>query len=114
MTMRIPVLFALCLSVSSLLAAAERTWTGKISDSMCDKDHSMMATADKHPDAKKCTLECVKGGMKFVFVSDGNIYQIANQDLADLKKFAGNSVTLTGQQEPVSKAITVDKLVPAR
>src|SRR5690242_11386763 len=68
---------------------AENTWTGKITDSMCDKDHSMMATGGKEPDAKECTLACVKGGSKFVFVSNGKVYEIANQDMPELKTFAG-------------------------
>src|SRR6202030_1705230 len=31
-----------------------------------------------------CTLACVKGGGKFVFVSDGKVYTVANQNLAAL------------------------------
>jgi hypothetical protein len=38
----------------------------------------------------------VKGGGKYVFVADGTIYQIANQNHVDLAKGAGNWVSLTG------------------
>jgi len=104
---------AVFVSVSSALAAGN-TWTGKITDSMCDKDHSMMATGGKQPDPKECTLACVKGGSKFVFVSEGKVYEIANQDLPALKTFAGDSVRLTGELESDGKTIKADKLVAAK
>ncbi len=104
---------AVFLSVSSALAAPN-TWTGKITDSMCDKDHSMMASGGKQPDPKECTLACVKSGSKFVFVSGGKVYQISNQDLPALKTFAGDNVKLTGELESDGKTIKADKLVAAR
>jgi len=109
-------LFAAALAfvlVNSALGAAN-TWTGKITDSMCDKDHSMMATGGKQPDAKDCTLACVKGGSKFVFVSSGKVYEIANQDLPALKTLAGNNVKLTGELESDGKTIKADNLVAAK
>jgi hypothetical protein len=107
-----PAVVAL-VSVSSALAAVN-TWTGKITDSMCDKDHSMMASGGKQPDPKECTLACVKAGGKFVFVSDGKVYEIANQDLPALKAFAGDSVKLTGELESDGKTIKADKLAAAK
>jgi hypothetical protein len=101
------------LSVGSALGAAN-TWTGKITDSMCDKDHSMMATGGKQPDPKECTLACVKAGSKFVFVTNGKVYEIANQDLPALKTFAGGNVKLTGELESDGKTIKADKLVAAK
>jgi hypothetical protein len=101
------------LLVGSAFGAAN-TWTGKITDSMCDKDHSMMATGGKEPDAKECTLACVKGGSKFVFVSNGKVYEIANQDMPELKTFAGGNVKLTGNLESDGKTIKADKLVAAK
>jgi hypothetical protein len=104
---------AVFLSVISAIAAPN-TWTGKITDSMCDKDHSMMATGGKQPNPKECTLACVKSGSKFVFVSGSKVYEIANQDLPALKTFAGDNVKLTGELESDGKAIKADKLVAAR
>jgi hypothetical protein len=101
------------LLVGSALGAAN-TWTGKITDSMCDKDHSMMATGGKQPDAKECTLACVKGGSKFVFVSKGKVYEIANQDMPALKTFAGGNVKLTGELQPDGKTISAETLVAAK
>lgn len=90
--------------------AAEKTWTGQISDSMCGNDHSSMSHDGKKVSAHDCTLACVKDGGKFVFVSDGNIYEIANQDLADLTTHAGHTVKLTGDLPADSNTITVSKI----
>jgi hypothetical protein len=114
MILRSSALLALSLFTSLMLSGAEKTMTGKITDSMCDKDHSMMATDGKQPDAKKCTLECVKSGMKFVFVSNDKVYEIQNQDFAALKTFAGDSVQLTGDVQSDGKTLKVDKIAPAK
>ena len=103
----------LLLAVSAFSAfAAEQTWTGKISDSMCGGDHSKMAT--EHAGAKKasdreCTLACVKDGGKYVFVSEGKTYTVANQDYAGLQQHAGHTVRLTGDVK--GDSITVSKIV---
>lgn len=90
--------------------AADQTWTGEISDNMCGADHSAMAQQGKKPDPHECTLTCVKGGGKFVFVSSGTVYNIANQDLAELKDHAGHTVQLTGDLAADGKTITVSKI----
>src|SRR5215218_8860283 len=79
-------------------AAAEQTWTGKISDSMCGAKHDSAAEhAGKKMSDRECALACVKGhNAKYVFVSDGKVYNIANQDVAGLQQHAGHTVKLTG------------------
>lgn len=90
--------------------AAEQTWTGQISDSLCGAKHEEAAEGQgKMPD-RDCTLACVRGGSTFVLVSDGNVFQIANQDLADLKAHAGHRVTVTGELK--GDAITVSRIDP--
>ena len=61
--------------------AASKTMTGKISDSMCGASHKKMAAqhGGNVTDAA-CTEACVKAGGKYVFVSGGKVYTIANQD----------------------------------
>ena len=61
--------------------AAEQTWSGQISDSMCNADHQAMAQDGKKVDARECTLACTKGGAKYIFVSDGKVYAINNSVL---------------------------------
>ncbi|MFZ0592715.1 MAG: hypothetical protein WAM39_19810 [Bryobacteraceae bacterium] len=102
------------LLAAHLALAASSTLTGKITDSMCGKDHSMMAEGGKQPNPKECTLACVKSGSKFVFVSQGKVYEISNQDLPALKTFAGDTVRLTGEIQPDGKSIKADKLEAAK
>jgi hypothetical protein len=114
MTKRALVPLTACLLAGSIAFAAPKTWTGKITDSMCDKDHSMMAEGGKMPDAKECTLACVKGGSKFVFVSKGKVYALANQDMPELKTYAGGTVRLTGELQPDGKTIKAEQLQAAK
>lgn len=90
--------------------AAQKTWTGQITDSMCGTDHSAMANGGKKVDPHDCTLVCTKGGAKFALLSDGKVLGISNQNFADLTKHAGHTVTVTGDLGSDGKTITVSKL----
>jgi len=48
--------------LAAFAQAAEKTWTGRISDGMCGASHAKMTE-------RECALACVKGGGKYVFVS---------------------------------------------
>jgi hypothetical protein len=78
-------------------SAADQTWTGKISDSMCGAAHKKMAEhgAAKMSD-RDCTLACIKEGGKYVFVHNGKVHEIENQEFAALQEHAGHTVKLTG------------------
>ena len=100
----------LLVGFAAFAQAAEKTWTGKISDSMCGASHAKMMA--QHKDAKTdrdCTLACIKDGGKYVFVSSGKVYNIENQDLALLQEHAGHTVRLTGEMK--GDTITVSKVV---
>jgi hypothetical protein len=75
-------------------AAADATWTGQISDSMCGAKHTD-ATHGKKMSDRDCTLACAAKGAQLVLVSDGKIYKLTNHD-ADLRAHAGHTVKLTG------------------
>ena len=92
--------------------AADQTWTGQISDSMCGASHAGMTSSHPGMTDRDCALACVKGGGKFVFVSDGKVYNVANQKLAALTEHAGETVTLTGNVE--GDTITVSKVTPKK
>jgi hypothetical protein len=95
----------------SLLAAA-RTWSGTISDSACGLSHAKMTDNGKKGSDKDCTAMCVLHGAKYVFVSDGKVLMIKNQDFAGLKQYAGDQVTLSGDRS--GDTITVTKIVAAK
>jgi hypothetical protein len=109
-----PIIFASVLVLLCGLpsSAAEQTWSGKISDSACGAKHEEAAEGQgKMPD-RDCTLACVRGGSKFVLLVDGKILQIGNQDLADLKTYAGAHVKITGELK--DNAIVISKIEAAK
>ncbi|HEV2491639.1 MAG TPA: DUF5818 domain-containing protein [Terriglobia bacterium] len=84
------LMFFLAAGMALAAPAAQKTFVGSISDSMCGLKH-MMPGGDK-----ACTLECVKSGAKFVLADEANkkVYQLSDQDKA--KDFAGAKVKVTG------------------
>jgi hypothetical protein len=99
---------AVLFSAAPLFAAAEKTWNGTISDSMCNAKHPAGEHDGKKMTDADCTKACVEKGAKYVFVSGGKTYQIANQDFSDLKDHAGHKVALTGDMS--GDSITVSKI----
>ena len=101
-------LFTAIFVFTTIATAAEQTWTGQISDSACGAKHEEAAEGQgKMPD-RECTVACVRGGSKYVLVSDGKVFQIANQDNKDLAAHAGHTVKMTGEIK--GSSITVSKI----
>lgn len=106
--------FGLVLGIASLAGAANTTMTGKISDSNCGASHakSIEEHGGKLTD-RACTQACIKGGAKYVFVSeDGKVYNISNQGEADLAKYAGDNAKVTADFS--GSTITVAKVAAAK
>ena len=106
--------FVVLLGFTSLASAADKTWTGKISDSMCGASHAKMiaehgGSGTAKMTDRECTQACIKAGGKYVFVTNGKVYNIANQDDADLQTHAGHTVELTGDM--TGNTIMVSKIV---
>ncbi len=83
-------------SASAQQKPGEQTWKGTISDSNCKEKHPAGEHDGKKMTEADCTAVCVKKGAKYVFVSDGKVYQIANQDSKQIAAHAGHEVELTG------------------
>ncbi len=110
--MRLLLSFAATLAFGAMgLIGADQSWTGQISDSMCGASHPAGEHGGKPMTAKQCTLGCVKKGAKYVFVSEGKVYNIANQNAKGLDKFAGDNVKVTGTMS--GDTITVAKIAKA-
>jgi hypothetical protein len=104
---------ALLVGLTTLASSADQTWTGQISDSNCGLSHAHMTSAHPGMTDRDCVQACIKGGGKYVFVSDGKVYSITNQDLALLPMHAGHTVRLTGEMK--GDTITVSNIVmPAK
>jgi hypothetical protein len=95
---RLTVLIMGSLFCATFALAAEKTWPGKISDSMCGRSHkSAIEHSGKKLSDHDCVIACVKDGGKYVFVADGKIYNIENQDFAGLEEHAAHNINLTGE-----------------
>lgn len=98
------------LMTAAFSLAAEKTWSGKISDSDCGRSHkAAIEHAGKKLSDHDCVIACVKDhNAKYVFVSGGKIYQISNQDFAGLEEHAAHNIKLTGDMS--GDTITVSKI----
>jgi hypothetical protein len=77
------------------LSAAEQTWTGHISDSLCGAKHMAVEHGKKIMSDRECAQACAQKGAEYVLVADGKVYKLRNHD-ADLRANAGHGVNLTG------------------
>jgi hypothetical protein len=96
------------LAVSSAFSATAKTFTGKVSDSMCGAKH--MESSDE----AGCTRVCVGKGAKYALVSGDKVYTLDTNDkaaLTTLDKQAGAKVTVTGTQK--DNTITVTSVTAA-
>ena len=74
--------------------AADKTLTGKVSDSMCGAKHQMAGN-----DAA-CTRACVKQGSKYALVVGDKVYTLDTSDtgaLDKLNELAGANAKVTGE-----------------
>ena len=90
------VVGALAVVPVAIRAQAEQTWKGAISDSKCNGKHPAGEHDGKKMTDADCTGVCVKKGAKYVFVSDGKVFQLANQSSKTIAAHAGQTVELTG------------------
>ena len=106
------VTLAVLVSVSAAAQKPpEQTWKGKISDSMCKDKHPAGEHDGKKMTDADCTTVCVKNGSKYVFVSDGKVFQLANQSSKTIASHAGQEVQLTGELK--GDTITATKIAAA-
>ncbi len=89
------------------------TFLGEIYDGPCAKAGShtaMEEMMDAQGNPKKCTLECVKMGAKFVLYDSSKkiIYQLDDQQKP--REFAAQKVKVTGTYDPATKTIHVETI----
>jgi hypothetical protein len=101
-------------SASAQQKPGEQTWKGTISDSNCKEKHPAGEHDGKKMTEADCTAVCVKKGAKYVFVSDGKVYQIANQNSKQIATHAGHEVELTGTMKGDSITASTLKMPAAK
>jgi hypothetical protein len=99
--------------VAASAFAAPRTWTGEITSSACVGEH-MASFHGKTDSPRECAEDCMKGGAKFVFVSQGKVYEIANQQNPALKTYLGRPVRLSGDLKGSTIAVSKVESMPGK
>ncbi len=104
MSLRNTVLFATAMFAMSGLALAqsETTLTGTVTDAMCGAKHMMQGESPE-----KCTRECVKMGSDYALVVGSKVYTLKGH-AADLNKYAGAAVTVSGKLDGTT--VTVESV----
>ena len=99
------LVFGLVLLAATPAAAGEKgSWKGWIADAKCAGARDDKGASADHAG---CAANCIKGGQKAVFVSDGTVYEVTNQDA--VTGHAGHHVEVTGTLHK-DKTLTVDKV----
>src|ERR1039457_3723805 len=93
---KVLAVFAFC-----AIGAMAADWTGYMEDASCAGKKDDHGASDAHA---ACAVRCIKGGAPAVFVSDGKVYKISNQDT--VVAHAGHKVTLSGTMD--EDTITVE------
>jgi hypothetical protein len=87
------------------------TARGQIGDSLCAGGHAHAAPEIRNMSGRDCVRRCVEMGAAYVFVSQGIVYTIRNQDLEDLTRLAGQDVEIEGEVR--QNLLTVSSVRPA-
>ena len=94
-------------------AAAQQTFTGRLSDSRCGATHQAKAAAGGLTD-RQCLLACINALAKYVLIDQKNqALPIANQDAMGLPLYAGRPVKLTGEWKGNAILVTKVEAIPA-
>ena len=100
---------ALLLATAALACAADQTFTGVITDSMCGANHRMMNIT---PDSK-CVTECVKSpSVKYALLDGDKVYKLSDQQTP--AQYAGAKVRVSGTLFPKTGIIEVKKIEPVK
>jgi len=83
---------------------------GLLTDSRCAGGHTPSTAALGNMSRGDCVRRCVEMGAQYVFVSEGVVYSIRNQDFADLTHLAGQDVQLEGRVR--QHVLTVSQVRP--
>jgi len=104
MTKKVLLLVFSLLVFGCLSWAADKTFSGTVSDEHCGAKHAQASAA-----AADCVEKCVSGGAKYVLVSHGKVYQLSDQD--KVKGMGGKAVKVMGSLS--GDTITVSSVAPA-
>jgi len=99
---------AMIFASAALMLAADQTFTGTVTDSMCGGSHKAMNMASD----EKCVIECVRAGAKYALWDGSATYILSDQTGAS--KFAAKKVIVKGTLDAKAKTIQVSSIVAAK
>jgi hypothetical protein len=114
--LRIAAVSAATIAVVSVMssrwfdAGVSLTARGQIGDSRCAGGHAHASAEMRELSDHDCVNRCVLMGAHYVFISQGVVYAIGNQDFADLTRFAGQDVQIEGEVQ--QNVLTVSHVRP--
>ena len=112
-TARRASVLSLLVFAGALPAAAQQSFTGKLSDSMCGASHQTKAAAGSLTD-RECLFACIKALAKYALVdANDQVWPIVNQDAMGLPLYAGRPVKLTGERKGDAIFVTKVEAIPA-
>ena len=97
--------------------AAQQTFTGRLSDSVCGASHQLKAAASPGGEGltdRQCLIACINALATYVLVDRSNqVLPIANQDAMGLPLYAGRPVKITGERNGDAVLVTKVEAIPA-
>jgi len=106
-------LIAMLVLSAVMPGAAQQTFTGRLSDSMCNASVHPKAGAGGLTD-RQCLLACIKALAKYVLVDQNSrVLPIANQDATGLPLYAGRPVKITGEWKGDAVFVSKVEAIPA-
>ena len=104
-------LLSALLLATTLAPPSPRTFTGTITDSMCDRgDHSGMRMG---PTDAACAIACAEEhDAAFVLYDGKDVFALSDQQGA--RKFVARKVTVVGVLDAKAKKIAVTAITPAK
>jgi hypothetical protein len=104
MKRRIAIVFA----AAAIALAADKTFTGTVTDTMCGASHKGMNMGTD----PQCVIECVKSGDKYALWDGNTVYVLSDQKGA--APFAAKKVTVRGTLDQTGKTIQVTSIAAAK
>lgn len=103
-------LVAAALVTSAAPGPQSKTYTGVITDTMCNRDHKVMNVS---PDSK-CVKDCIGDGKtyKYALLTGENIYTLSDQETP--AKFAARRVVVTGVLYEKTRILKVESIQAAK
>ena len=107
----IPTLLAAASLSLPLTAQQKQTYTGIVTDTMCNRDHKAM---NHNGPEDKCVLDCAGNGgtYKYALADAKGIYVLSDQETP--AKFAGKKVKVVGVLYPKTNILKVESMVAVK